>query len=301
MAQGGRRRHLPPHGTESPPFGNRYGPVLESRHPAVDSTLQLGAGFNTTGSAPGSVATLAPTVSYVNYRIAYGRPGKPGYRYMRPFDYFDLEIDSLAGKSRQYNSAMIRGLLFGAPYGVGDNYRGVWGLYGSFDYLSPQVYRLSTTAASVGTTGQWWLSERVALQGTVLGGAGYGSAGTILPTNSEADFHYGVSFQELLGLRLILGRRVLVDATGRNVFISGVGAGKAPGKERVQHLTSSLAVRTFGHQAISVGYLLARRSAQYSRGPQDRDQLIRTVTLTYNVLGRAYFGAVKWGAHGTDD
>lgn len=282
-------------------FGDRYGPVLESRHPALASCLALGVGFNATDHAAGSGETLARAASYADYRIAYGLPGKPGYRYLRPFDYFDFEIDSIAESGRQYNSAMIRGLLFGAPYGAGDDYRGVWGLYGTFDYLSPQVYRLSTTAASFGTTAQWWLSERLALQGTALAGLGYGSVGTILPTLSEADFHYGVSPQQLLALRLIMGNRFSLDASGRNVFITGVGAGKAPGHELVQHVTAGLSVRTFGRQAIALGYMLGRRKAHYSGGLQDRDQTVRTVTLTYNFLGRARLGAVEWGNNQLDD
>ena len=67
---------------------------------------------------------------------------------------------------------MSRGLLVGTEYAAGDNYRGVWGLYGSYDYISPQMFRVSSTAVSLGTTAQWWISDNVALQGTALGGCG---------------------------------------------------------------------------------------------------------------------------------
>jgi hypothetical protein len=34
-------------------------------------------------------------------------------------------------------------------------------LYGGYDYISPQVFRVSTTAASLGTTFQWRLAQVV--------------------------------------------------------------------------------------------------------------------------------------------
>ena len=30
----------------------------------------------------------------------------------------------------------------------GKDYRGIWGLYGSYDYISPQTFRISSTALS---------------------------------------------------------------------------------------------------------------------------------------------------------
>ncbi|MCB4791916.1 MAG: DUF3943 domain-containing protein [Elusimicrobia bacterium] len=275
-------------------FGKRYGPVLTSRDPAIFYRLQAGTGSNVDLNVIGNHTTLVNTVSYADFKIVYGLPGKPGYSYNRPFDYFDFEIDSRIEKTSQYNSAMIRGLLFGALYESGDNYRGIWGLYGTFDYLAPQVYRLSSTAGSFGTTGQWWVSKKVALQATGLIGLGFGGAGTILPDSSETDFHYGVTPQQLVALRLIMGKSVMIDASGHNYFITDIIASRAPGEERIQYLSTSLAVRVFGRHALSIGYLLASRNARYSSSLPGRDQLVRTITLTYNFLSHTDFGAVEW-------
>lgn len=275
-------------------FGDRYGPVLASRNPEVFSSLQLGSVTNTDLNAPGSVTSLSRTPGYANFSFAYGYPGKPGYNYIRPFDYFDFEIESVNETSGEYLSATIRGLLFGVPYEAGDNYRGVWGLYGSFDNLSPQIFRLSTTAGSIGTTGQWWVSKKTALQATALAGLGFGSAGTIVPDNSEADFHYGVTPQQLVALRYIMGKSAMIDTSVRNYYITGGGAGNAPGEEHIQYAGASLAVRIVGRHAVSIGYMLANRSARYAGGLADREQLVRTVTLTYNLLGQNNFGAVEW-------
>jgi hypothetical protein len=46
-------------------------------------------------------------------------------------------------------------LLYGTDYKAGDNYRGVWGIYGSYDYLSPELFSVSSTALSVGIKYVW--------------------------------------------------------------------------------------------------------------------------------------------------
>src|SRR5207245_3030912 len=109
-------------------------------------------------------------------------------------------------------------------YELGDDFRGIWGLFGVFDYLSPQVFRVSTTALSLGTVAQWWLTRRIALQGTVLGGVGFGAAGTV-GDRAERDYHYGIIPEALVGLRAIFGERLMVDATGQQYYVAGKGAG----------------------------------------------------------------------------
>src|SRR4029077_14640447 len=105
----------------------------------------------------------------------------------------------------------------GRAYDSGDSTRGVWGLFGSFDYISPQVFRVSSTALSLETTWQSWLWRMVALQGTALAGAGYGAARSIQRTE-ERDYHYGATPQGLLALRLIFGDRAMIDLTGREYY-----------------------------------------------------------------------------------
>jgi len=41
----------------------------------------------------------------------------------------------------------------------------VWGLFGGYEYLSPQVFRVASTSLTLGTVAQWWLTRTLALQG----------------------------------------------------------------------------------------------------------------------------------------
>lgn len=124
--------------------------VNTNRDPDADAIPQ---GYDT-GSVGGDVT------------IAYGLPGKESYTYDRPFDYFHFQFT--AATSNFLENVISRGLLYGTDYKVGDDYRGIWGLYGTDDYIAPQIFRVSTTVLGLVTTDQWWLSKTVALQDTAL-------------------------------------------------------------------------------------------------------------------------------------
>src|SRR5262249_53791897 len=154
---------------------------------------------NVDPSAPPAPQTLKRGAGIVSFAVAYGLPGKPDYAYKRPFDYFNLEIT--LDTANTLESIFTRSLLYGTDYEVGSRYRGIWGLYGIYDYSAPNVFRVSTTAGAVGTTGQWLLSEHVALQGTALLGVGYAGGGIIRgagvtapsPSGEGArNYHYGI-------------------------------------------------------------------------------------------------------------
>lgn len=290
----------PPTGVNRLLWGDRFDAVFPSRDPAVFLRLRLGAALTTNVRNADLSNDITEQEGSADYAITYGLPGKPGYQYRRPFDYFHFELAVVPNAARATDaieSASIRGLLAGQAYGGGERYRGVWGLFGSYDYLSPQIFRVSTTAVSVGTVAQWWLARQVALQGTALAGLGFGASGTV-DDRDERDYHYGVAPQTLLALRLIFGDRVMLEATGRQFFVAGVGSGQGStserfGQETVSRAGVGLTVRLFGPHAIGLQYLASRRETS-APDLRDRHQSVETVSLTYNFLGDARFGAVEW-------
>jgi hypothetical protein len=196
---------------------------------------------------------------------------------------------------------MIRGLLLGTDYEVGKSYCGIWGLYGGYDYISPHIFRISSTSVSLGTTYQWWLSRMVALQGSLLGGVGYAAAGNETqpeasidtPEEDVRDYHYGIAPQGLLALRLILADRAMFDLTGRAYYVSGMGSDDPGGNETIQRLNMGFTVRIYDRHALGIGYIASIRDAQFS-DRADTHQSTGTVSLVYTWLGDAKFGAVEW-------
>ena len=220
----------PPTGFNRLAFGDRFGPVFPSHDPVYYSRLQAGYAHSTQNEPGTSAAKFEPDEAVLEFAIDYGLPGKPGYTYDRPFDYFTFQATTSSANG--FENLLTKGLLLGKDYEIGRNYRGVWGVYGNYDYIAPQTFRVSTTGLSFGTTGQAWLSESIALQGTVLGGAGYAAVGTTRST-SERDYNYGVAPQALVALRLILGERASIDLTGREYFVSRVAAATRGGHDNI--------------------------------------------------------------------
>jgi len=278
----------PPTGFNRLVFGDRFDTVYPSRRPATFMRLQVGGTL--TSSSHNVSSSVKEHGAIGDFTFTYGLPGKPGYTYTRPFDYFDFHVTAVTANTLE--SLNTRGLLLGAPYASGDSTRGVWGLFGSYDYISPQVFRVSNTALSLGTIWQSWLSRAVALQGTALGGAGYGAAGRIQRTE-ERDYHYGITPQALIALRLIFGNRAMIDVTGREYFVSDLLSPERDGQENIMRGEAAFTLRIFEQHGVSLRYAVSQRDAHYP-GVEYRNQTVGLVSLMYVLLGNTGFGAVEW-------
>jgi hypothetical protein len=262
---------------------------FSSRNAAYYRRWQLGVS-GTTQHVPGASSRVQRNEAMLDLAFDYGLPGRPGYVYTRPFDYFTLQ--ATGSSATGFENILSRGLLVGRGYAAGRDSRGVWGVYGSYDYIAPQLFRVSSTAVSLGTTAQWWLSESVAAQGTATAGMGWAAVGTIHGVG-ERDYHYGVAPQALVAARFIFGNRVSVDFTGREYFVTGVAAARDGGHDNIVRADAAFTVRLNRQNAIAVKYLVSRRDA-FTPGLGRRAQERGTIGLFYTVLGHDRFGAVEW-------
>jgi hypothetical protein len=268
---------------------DRFDAIFASRNPAYYSRFAV-ALSGTTQNEQGSAKQIRRSELLGDFSLDYGLPGKPGYSYRRPFDYFSFQVT--ASSANLFENVMTRGLLFGKDYEAGPNYRGIWGLYGSYDYISPQLFRVSSTALSLGNTGQWWLSNAVALQSTAMAGVGYAAVSTIR-SSTDQDYHYGAAPQALLALRLIFGDRASLDLTGREYFVTRVVRSARGGHDNIVRADATFTVRIHRQHAIAVKYLWNRRDATYP-GIPNAEQSRGTLGIYYTLLGHDRFGAVEW-------
>ena len=279
----------PPTGLNRLAFGDRFNRIYPSDDAIYYGRLALGAS-TTIHSNVGASAKFQRSEAMADFSLDYGLPGKSGYNYDRPFDYFAFQ--ATASSANIVENVMTRGLLFGAPYEAGKNYRGVWGLYGSYDYIEPQIFRVSSTALSIGTTGQWWLSREIALQGSVLAGAGYAAVGTVHGTG-DTDYRFGVAPQTLVAMRIIYGNRVSFDGIVREYYVKGVADADRSGYDNIIRTEAALTFRLYRQHAVSIKYLLSRRDT-YSPALGDRSQDRNSIGVYYTFLGNDGFGAVDW-------
>ena len=232
-------------------YGDRFKAVFPSHNPSFFTRVQLGA-MGTASVQKSLTQPFTRNEAAADFSIDYGLPGTPGYGYTRPFDYFSLQFT--ASSANHFENIFSRGLLVGKDYGSGAvPYRGVWGLFGSYDYVSPQIFRVSSTALSLGTSAQRRLIKAGVLQTTMLAGLGYGAAGTINGADPKArDYHYGLTPQMLVSGRLISKNKVAFDLTLRDYFVSSLASTEHRGSENIARAEAQFTYRFQPHHAASV-------------------------------------------------
>jgi len=272
-------------------FGERFKPVFPSNNPSLRWRLDFGAVLSSDQKNEGTDATLFKNDLALGFSMDYGLPGKLHYTYDRPFDYFQFEFRTLGNRTNPVDSVLIRGLLYGTDFDPGDSGHAIWGLYGGYDYLSPYIFRVSSTSLSVGTTFQEDFSPKLSLQGSLLGGLGFAAAGAVAAVGLR-DYHYGIAPQGLAALRFIFADKFMADVTGRRYYITGSGGSDPQGREAINRLDAGLTFRIHGRHALGIQYLASTREAHYPDRPNTR-QSVGTFSLVYNLLGYAGFGAIK--------
>ena len=270
-------------------FGDRFRAIFASHDPAYFMRVGVGTSYNHLAAARDE-AGEEPKEFNADFQMAYGLPGKSGYTYTRPFDYFDFQFT--ATNRNFFENILSRGMLVGKDFRSGARTHGIWGLYGSYDYFSPRTFRVSNTAFSLGTTREDWPTSTIALQSTALAGVGYGSASTIHGTG-ERNYHYGVTPHALLTTRAIFGDRVNLDLAASAYYVSKVGSSEYRGSDTIFRGEASVTVRLFGRHALMARYVATHRDARYTDlDPQH--QTIGTVSLFYTYLNDMHLGAVGW-------
>ena len=121
-------------------------------------------------------------------------------------------------------------------------------------------------------------------------GGGYTAAGTI--RGGENEFNYGVAPSVLVALRLVFGDTAALDLTGREYYISRVGATQRGGHENIGRADLALTVRVYKQHGFTIKYLGNRRDAYYP-DLGDRTQQRQTIGLFYTFIGHDRFGVVE--------
>jgi len=273
-------------------FGPRFKGSFNDHDPAYYGRLHVGP-THVTQHAFDPSSSFKVNMTQVDFALDYGMPGKIGYVYRRPFDYFSFR--TLFSSANGVEDFSTRGLLYGTDYAMGDDYRGIWGLYGNYDYLAPQIFHVSTTSLSLGTTAQWWATKTIALQGTVLAGLGYSAASTTdRSLANDTEYHYGTAARMALALRVINGSRASIDLSARRVAL-GLITNRSAGRDDMTRIDTAFTWRVAGPHAIGVNYLWSHRKASYPT-VGDRRQTLSTVGVYYTLLSGDGFGEVDWRA-----
>lgn len=278
----------PPTGFNRYAFSDRFDRIFSSNGAKYYTRLQLGIS-NTVDSNRAESEDIKKNDGQIDFLLGYGLPGQPGYAYTRPFDHFVFQ--ATASTANVVENVGTRGLLLGRDYQLGQSYRGIWGLYGTYDYIYPQTYRISSTALALGTTGQLWLTQNIALQGSVLGGLGYAAVSSIDDDDDASNF--GTTPQGLVALRMIYGNKASLDYTHRHYSIKEHNARQKIDGDSIMRTDLALTFRVKGPHGISVKYQWNERDIDYA-ALGDVSRSIETIGIFYTFLGKDGFGATEW-------
>jgi Domain of unknown function (DUF3943) len=217
--------------------------------PSARSVLALGG---IAGDAPGAgwPGTGVPPRVFAGVELTWGLPGDPDLELEQPFDHFVLEA-SYGAAADPVATVRGRGLLAGARLEPGDDVRGLWGLFLSFDLDTTGPYRVSTSALGVGASGRAELGGPLALEGTALASfVLMGGAGRVArpADGSGRDYRLGPGEQLLLDVRLRADPRISAGVTLRQYLI--VGDGPGGGTEQLVEARAGVLVRLVGAHAI---------------------------------------------------
>ena len=272
-------------------FANRFDGIFPSHDPPLFLRAGVGARDNTTLKDFEELSEVTSGVAVVDFSLDYGLPGKAGYEYERPFDYFHFETTLTSSSNVIPENVEARGLLWGTDYDWGKDYRGIWGLYGTYDYIAPEAFSVSSSALSLGTTAQVWITESLALQGSALGGVGWTALGTIADVQEDRDYHSGWGPQALLELRFLGSDLAMLELAGKDYYVWGSGSGDS--RENVLRGEAALTVRIWRGHALRLQFVASSRDASFVDLP-DTLQSVGALSLLYTWLGDRRFGAVDY-------
>jgi hypothetical protein len=215
--------------------------------------------------------------------IIYGVPGTPDLSLDHPFDHFTLSASvSFNGDitTRPTATLQVRGLLLGEPVVFGDKPDGLWGLFVSYDFIAPAVFRVAGFGLGPGMSlrKRWdWFDLYGTLVAEALPWAGGGST---VPLGVR-DYHYGPGGSLSLELRGHFLDRVVARLSGREYWLSGSYAqGES---EDISYAQAEITVRIYGMHGVSGALDWAARRARRAM-QSDVLQHGSNFTLYYTIL-----------------
>ena len=225
--------------------------------------------------------------------LTYGNPGNPEFQYQTPFSHFELSAALTFPATDVGSYLFIRGLLLGGQYGGPKAaLRGVWGLFGQYDFATASLTRISSVGTGLGTAFQWQFSNNVFFQGTgVLSAVPFAAAGSLgLDENLYRDYHVGPGAQSVLELRLIHRDAGMLRLTGRTWFTTGAYIPPV-GWESISYLNATAMVKLYGHLAAGIDLTLALRRSKFEDFTYDRTLRGGSIRLSLTYVSEENFGA----------
>lgn len=230
---------------------------------------------------------------HVEAYVEHGLMGDRAFQPRRPLDHFTLQTAIDTSTDELEAKLYVRGMLIGSPL-RGDEFRGMYGLFGGYDYNSNHYVRASMLGVGPGGVAELRVGERGYVAGTAAAYlVPYGAAGGINELEGPMnDHHDGPGMSQLVEGQV--GERGLwnLRSTTRVYEIRGRLVGD-DANELVFNTTLGGRLQLKSHQAIGVESTYSYRRASFADPTMNTDTPDRTLDIrafyavtTDEILGR---------------
>lgn len=251
------------------------------------------AGFIRDSASATDLLRQGPQVN-LQAQVSYGILGDPNFHYTAPLSHFDLNAN-VSFPGTPIVSLFIRGLLFGSEYqNASGTLRGLWGLFGQYDFAQPAIVRASAVGVGPGTSLQWRFAPKGFLQlSAVVSASPFGSAGNLgIVDPNFRDYHIGPGGQGVVEARLIHSDLGMLRLVAREWVVTGLYT-EQTGFESVTYVTLGLLARLFWRIGLGVDAVFAYRLPFFKDPTRNHDIEAGTVRVTLDYLTEAHFGAIR--------
>jgi hypothetical protein len=229
------------------------------------------------GPAAGEAAVRGHYTLALSAHLVNGAPGS-GLRVRAPFDYYDASatVGTSGDNLRRdgFASVTIHGLLAGMSFGEDDDATGHWGLFGTYEYLTPMPFRVSTSALGLGTVVQLHVTDDVVLLGKGIVSLGFGAAGALGHVVQQRDYQYGLQAVAEVETGLVFGKRVRLDLGLRHFRTTGDLSPEPDGLEQLTLASAAVSWRVAANHVLRVDGRGSLRNADHLGSPHVRQQVV---------------------------
>lgn len=214
--------------------------------------------------------------AFLTARVIHGAPDE---EVSGPFSHFDIAADLSIDRTQVVGDFTVRGLLWGRGYRLG-RVHGVAGLFGSYEYVAPQIFRASSVNVGGGTLAHVDVTPHTAVELTaVVSGIPFGAGGTVAPSEvvGSRDYHVGPGVHLEAEAGLVNERFGFVTLGVRRWNLFGGFYTQPAGHDAITYIHLNGFVRTGRDALIGLEFVRALRDSRF--GDVDVNQALSQLRL----------------------
>lgn len=227
--------------------------------------------------------------AFLTARVIHGAPDE---EVSGPFSHFDIAADLSIDRTQVVGDFTVRGLLWGRGYRLGPLH-GVGGLFGSYEYVAPRIFRASSVNLGGGSVAHVDVNPQTAIELTaVVSGIPFGAGGTVTPGEvvGSRDYHVGPGVHLEAEAGLINERFGFVNLGVRRWNLFGGVYTQPAGHDAITYFHLNAFVRTGRDALIGLEFVRALRDSRFA--DEDVNQSLTQVRLVVCWLFSGELGIV---------